>query len=96
MHDDPAQPWTVASLAAAAKVSRAALARRFSELVGVPPMTYLPNGGWPSPPTCCANRETISSVARKVGYGTPSPSSTAFKRIRGISPHQHRMTTLSA
>ena len=41
MHDDPAHPWTVAGLAAATNVSRATLARRFSELVGEPPMAYL-------------------------------------------------------
>ena len=30
IHDDPARPWTVASLAAGVGVSRAALARRFT------------------------------------------------------------------
>ncbi|NUS77133.1 MAG: AraC family transcriptional regulator, partial [Streptomyces sp.] len=44
VQDDPAHPWTVASLAAKAGVSRAALGRRFTELVGEPPMTYLT--GW--------------------------------------------------
>ena len=37
-------PWTVAELATAGGVSRAALARRFNELVGEPPMTFLT--GW--------------------------------------------------
>ncbi|MFD9196588.1 cupin domain-containing protein, partial [Streptomyces phaeochromogenes] len=41
LHDNPAHPWTVASLAAGAGVSRAALARRYTAQVGEPPMTYL-------------------------------------------------------
>lgn len=43
LHEQPAHPWTVAALAAKAGVSRAVLARRFSELVGQPPMAYLTN-----------------------------------------------------
>jgi AraC-like DNA-binding protein len=44
MHHNPAHPWTVATLARETGVSRAALARRFNELVGKPPMTFLT--GW--------------------------------------------------
>jgi AraC-like DNA-binding protein len=33
---------------------------------------------------------TIGSVAERVGYGSPFALSTAFKRVRGISPQQHR------
>ena len=44
LHHNPAHPWTVAELAAATGVSRAALARRFNELVGEPPMAFLT--GW--------------------------------------------------
>src|SRR5262249_57489276 len=43
LHHDPAHPWTVAELAAAANVSRASLARGFNELVGEPPMAFLPS-----------------------------------------------------
>ncbi len=38
MYQNPAHPWTVASLATEIGVSRAALARRFHDLVGEPPM----------------------------------------------------------
>lgn len=34
---------------------------------------------------------TIASVAHQVGYGSPFALSTAFKRLRGISPQQHRV-----
>jgi len=33
---------------------------------------------------------TVGSVARQVGYGSPFTLSSAFKRVRGISPQQHR------
>ena len=33
---------------------------------------------------------TIGSVAAQVGYGSPFALSTAFKRLRGVSPREHR------
>ncbi|MQY15681.1 hypothetical protein SRB5_58690 [Streptomyces sp. RB5] len=94
LHNNPAHPWTVASLAAALGVSRAALARRFTDLVGEPPMAYLT--GWRLDLAADLLREpdaTVGSVARKVGYGTGFALSAAFKRVRGISPQEHRVAT---
>lgn len=91
IHHSPAEPWTVAALADAAGVSRAALARRFHELVGEPPMTFLT--GWRIALAADLLREpgaTIASVAQQVGYGSPFALSAAFKRLRGVSPTQHR------
>jgi AraC-like DNA-binding protein len=91
LHHNPAHPWTVASLAAATGLSRAALARRFTELVGEPPMTFLT--GWRLALAADLLREpdaTVTSVARRVGYGSPFALSTAFKRCHGVSPHQFR------
>ena len=92
IHNDPAHPWTVAELAAEAGVSRAALARRFNELVGEPPMTFLTE--WRLSLAADLLLEpgaTIGSVAYQVGYGTPFALSAAFKRVRGITPQQHRL-----
>ncbi|MEO3799476.1 AraC family transcriptional regulator [Nonomuraea sp. B1E8] len=91
MHNDPARPWTVAGLAAEVGVSRASLARRFTELVGEPPMAFLT--GWRLALAADLLREpgtTIGSVARKVGYGSPFALSAAFKRVHGVSPQEHR------
>ncbi len=96
MHNDPAHPWTVAGLAAETGVSRASLARRFHDLVGEPPMTFLT--GWRLALAADLLREpdaTVGSVAAKVGYGSPFALSTAFKRVRGISPHEHRVRAMS-
>ncbi len=91
LHGDPARQWTVASLAGATGVSRAVLARRFTELVGEPPMAYLTD--WRLTLAADLLREpsaTLASVARQVGYSTPFALSTAFKRVRGVSPAQYR------
>ncbi|MFJ2237778.1 cupin domain-containing protein [Streptomyces sp. NPDC087859] len=91
VQDDPAHPWTVASLAAKAGVSRAALARRFTELVGEPPMTYLT--GWRLALAADRLREsdaTLEAIARQVGYGSAFALSSAFKRVYGVSPQEHR------
>ncbi|MFE5814605.1 AraC family transcriptional regulator [Streptomyces sp. NPDC056479] len=91
VQDDPAHPWTVATLAAKAGVSRAALARRFTELVGEPPMTYLTE--WRMALAADALRDTddtLDSIARHVGYGSAFALSSAFKRVYGVSPQEHR------
>jgi AraC-like DNA-binding protein len=91
VQDDPAHPWTVASLAVKAGVSRAGLARRFTELVGEPPMTHLT--GWRLTLAADLLRdtdETIGAIARQVGYGSAFALSSAFKRVYGVSPQEHR------
>jgi AraC-like DNA-binding protein len=91
LHNDPAHPWTVAELAGATGLSRAALARRFTDLVGEPPMSFL--AGWRIALAADLLLEpgaTLGSVARQVGYGGPFALSAAFKRVRGISPQEHR------
>ncbi|MDT0612696.1 AraC family transcriptional regulator [Streptomyces lancefieldiae] len=96
LHDDPAHPWTVASLAAKSGVSRAALARRFTAQVGEPPMTYL--ASWRIDLAADLLRETdatVGSIARRVGYANTFALSVAFKRLRGITPTQHRITAPS-
>ncbi|MFI2712155.1 AraC family transcriptional regulator [Micromonospora sp. NPDC018662] len=90
LHHDPARPWTVASLAAEVGISRAALARRFTGLVGEPPMSYLT--GWRLALAADLLREpgaTVGAVARRVGYGSSFALSAAFKRRYGVSPRQH-------
>jgi AraC-like DNA-binding protein len=96
LHREPARPWTVAALAAETGVSRAALARRFTELVGEPPMTFL--AGWRLALAADLLRDrqaTLAAVARQVGYGSPYALSTAFKRVRGVSPREHRAAVAS-
>ncbi|MEM9292789.1 MAG: AraC family transcriptional regulator [Acidobacteriota bacterium] len=92
LHDNPAHKWTVASLAAETGVSRAALSRRFQEVVGEPPMAFLTE--WRlalAADLLCEPDATVSTVAPRVGYSSPYAFSTAFKRVRGLSPQEHRL-----
>ena len=92
MHTEPAHAWTVAELAAEAGVSRAALARRFTELVGEPPVTFLTDWRLSLAADLLLEPDaTIGSVAHQVGYGSPFALSTAFKRVRGVSTQQYRL-----
>jgi AraC-like DNA-binding protein len=97
LQHNPAHAWTVGLLASQVGVSRAALARRFTALVGQPPMAFLTE--WRL--TLAADLllepgATLQTVATRVGYGTGFALSAAFKRVRGISPTQHRALTPAA
>lgn len=93
LHEDVARPWTVDLLAAEVGVSRAGLARRFRELVGEPPMTYLTNWRLSLAADLLRSPDlTLTAVARQVGYGTPFALSAAFKRVRGMSPSEYRVS----
>ncbi|ADD40119.1 AraC family transcriptional regulator [Stackebrandtia nassauensis] len=91
LHETPASPWTVSKLAAEVGVSRAALARRFTALVGEPPMGYLT--GWRIALAADLLRQTdltVDTIARQVGYSNAFALSVAFKRVRGLRPGEHR------
>lgn len=91
LHENPAYGWTVESLARKVGVSRASLARRFTELVGEPPMAYLT--GWRLALAADLLRDpstTLAAAAHQVGYSSAFALSTAFKRVRGVSPREFR------
>jgi AraC-like DNA-binding protein len=91
MQNEPAAPWTVATLAASVGVSRALLARRFHELVGQPPMSFLTSWRMALAADLIVEGDaTVGAVARQVGYGSPFTFSTAFKRVHGLSPKGYR------
>ncbi|RJO72404.1 AraC family transcriptional regulator [Nocardia panacis] len=97
LQHNPAHGWTVASLAEAVGVSRAALARRFTDLVGEPPMSFLTE--WRLALAADLLQEsdaTVEAIARQVGYGSAFALSTAFKRHFGISPRDHRQASAAA
>ncbi|MBF6467852.1 AraC family transcriptional regulator [Nocardia beijingensis] len=97
LQHNPAHGWTVAGLAEAVGVSRAALARRFTDLVGEPPMAFLTE--WRLALAADLLQEsdaTIEAIARQVGYGSAFALSTAFKRHFGVSPRDHRLGVAAA
>lgn len=96
LRSQPGAAWTVADLARKVDMSRTAFAARFRQLVGEPPMSYLT--GWRLALAADLLREpdaTVGAVARQVGYGSAFALSAAFKRVRGISPQEHRAAVTS-
>ncbi|MGW0895274.1 AraC family transcriptional regulator [Saccharopolyspora sp. NPDC002578] len=95
LHAEPAAPWTVGALADRTGVSRSTLAKRFADLVGEPPLTYLTRWRMTLAADLLVEQDstTIADVARTVGYSDPFGFSAAFKRIRGTNPSTYRRTT---
>ncbi|WP_043236674.1 AraC family transcriptional regulator [Streptomyces violaceusniger] len=92
LHAEPAAPWTVAALAEHIGVSRSTLAKRFADLVGEPPLTYLTRWRMTLAADLLVERKaaTIADIARTVGYSDPFGFSAAFKRVRGANPSEFR------
>lgn len=91
IHTRPAEPWSVASLAAEVGVSRSTLARRFGELVGSPPLAYLTR--WRldlATQHLRSDDRSIRAIARSVGYENEFAFSTAFRRVFGVPPTEYR------
>ncbi len=91
IHEDPAHPWTVEKLAATGGTSRAAFAHRFKELVGESPIAFLTE--WRVSIAADLLRSgdaSVGAVATEVGYSTPYAFSSAFKRVKGVSPSRYR------
>ena len=91
MHDDFARRWTVESLAESVGLSRAVLARRFTQDVGMPPLTYLSSWRMKMAARCLANRsDGLAQIAVWVGYESEASFSRAFKREFGMAPDEFR------
>ena len=91
LHARPAEPWTIASLAAEVHLSRATLARRFTELVGEPPLAYLTR--WRMDLAARRLKDTtepVQTIARSVGYTSEYAFNRAFSRHRGQPPGRYR------
>ena len=87
LHGDPSRAWTVEDLGRAAALSRSALAERFTQLVGEPPIQYLMR--WRLALAAQALRsgnEPIARVAEAAGYESVAAFSRAFKREFGVPP----------
>jgi len=87
IHRNPEHPWTVASLASEAAMSRSAFAARFTELVGEPAMHYVARWRMHLALTRLKeDRVTLAELASSLGYQSEAAFSRAFKRFIGVSP----------
>ncbi|WP_282791478.1 AraC family transcriptional regulator [Streptomyces sp. CC224B] len=97
IHAEPAAQWTVESLAERAGLSRAAFARRFTTLVGEPPMAYVTR--WRMTTAARLLRESaapLTAVAARTGYGSEYAFAKAFKREYGQAPGGYRRRSRAA
>ncbi|MBA2807748.1 AraC family transcriptional regulator [Streptomyces sp. KM273126] len=96
LHSNPAAPWSNDRLAAEAGVSRPTLARRFTTLVGRPPMAYLTWWRLILAATLLRDTpDTLAAIADRVGYGSPYALSHAFQREFGTTPGRYRAQAAS-
>ena len=91
LHAQPAHAWTLEELAAKTFTSRSALADRFTQLVGYPPIQYLTHWRMQIAAKRLTDLSTkVATVAHEVGYDSEAAFSRAFKKIVGQSPSQWR------
>jgi AraC-like DNA-binding protein len=94
IHADPARQWSVASLGAVAGLSRSAFSRRFTELVGQPPLGYVTSWRLTLAARLLADTDApLATVARRVGYASEFAFAAAFKRDFGQPPGRFRKRT---
>jgi AraC-like DNA-binding protein len=92
IHQDPARPWTTATLASAIAVSRATLSRRFPSAIGQTPAAYLTQ--WRMDLAAVRLRDThdsVEDVAAAVGYSSVPAFSRAFTRTHDQAPGRYRI-----
>src|SRR4051812_47109864 len=91
IHAEVDHPWTLATLARRAGLSRSAFAERFHTALGVPPMTYLAR--WRLQAAARWLRESalsVSEIFHRMGYGSAAAFHRAFKRAYGAAPTAYR------
>ncbi len=91
IHRNPAENWTVKSLATEAVMSRSAFAERFTDVIGVSPFEYLTR--WRMQIAIYLleqNNLSVEEIANRVGYNSEVAFIRAFKRIYSMSPSKYR------
>jgi AraC-like DNA-binding protein len=91
LHQRPTHEWTLDELAREVALSRSAFAERFTQWVGVPPMQYLAQWRMQLASSLLSGTTlSLAEVAVRVGYGSETALSRAFKRQVGVSPGEWR------
>lgn len=97
MQREPAQAWTVETLAQAVAMSRSAFAARFKQLVGESPMHYLTWWRMQLAATSLQEEDTpVGEVAERLGYQSEAAFNRAFKRFIGLTPGAVRRSGVPA
>lgn len=87
IHTRTAYPWTLATLAREAGMSRSSFAERFARVIGRTALSYLLEWRLAVAKDLLARGNmTVAETALAVGYESASGFSTAFSRETGMSP----------
>jgi AraC-like DNA-binding protein len=87
LHNRPGHPWTLPELAREAASSRSNVARRFTELVGQPPMQYLTQWRMQlAANLLMQSGAKVAAIGAEVGYDSEAAFSRAFKKATGLAP----------
>lgn len=97
IHAEPKRRWTLVELAGLAGMSRTSFAERFRDVVGQTPLDYLT--GWRM--RLAADRlhrsgDSAAAIGFSVDYESEAAFSTAFRRVMGRTPMQHRRARLKS
>jgi AraC-like DNA-binding protein len=96
LHGKPASSWSLEDLASEVGMSRSLLAERFVHFVGLPPMQYLAQWRMQlAAERLRSTNDTLAAIADRVGYGSESAFSRAFKRLVGVAPASFRQGMVS-
>lgn len=91
LHDKPQVAWTLESLGGEVGMSRAALAKRFKELVGQTMFEYLTDLRMQRARLMLADTlNPIYEVANSVGYESDLAFTRVFKKRSGMTPTRYR------
>jgi AraC-like DNA-binding protein len=88
MFEAPGHPWTLASLAARAGMSRSRFADVFAATVGATPAAYLARHRIAVAQDLLRRGLGLEAIADEVGYGSAAALSRAFSANCGMSPRQ--------
>ncbi|XXY47468.1 AraC family transcriptional regulator [Sorangium sp. So ce269] len=86
----PEHPWTVASLAEQAGLSRSAFAARFTSLVGEPPLGFLTRMRMQRATMLLREGATLALTSQLTGYASEASFSHAFRQWSGMAPGAYR------
>ena len=87
IHGRAGHPWTLAELARETGSSRTNLSKRFTLLIGQPPMQYLTQWRMQVAANLLSQSATkVASIGAEVGYDSEAAFSRAFKKATGRAP----------